>query len=213
MSEIDVLNESIRKLNNEKNDLTNKIEQLEKKLEQYETVKNKEEVTQLFDDPTVKMEFAGFRDNLQKVIVDSVLELENNFQDLITEANMVNKECVDVRNKDIINPSNLTTETVSSFTNTNSNLQENFLRDRVPEVVRENFPKDNIPSHSRKFRDHEMVNTINNLKTQNEKVKNNIEGTILSSSNKYFISNQNYGAPLSTFNLKTNNPNFYPLNR
>ena len=193
--------------------LTTENERIKKRLEKYEILEDKEEVTQLFDNDIIRMEFTGFRDNLQQVIVNSIVELENKFQDLIKDANMINKDCIEVRNIEKINPSTLVDESIQNFTNTNSQVNEPFIRDRVPEVVRENFPRDNIPSHSRRFRDHDVVSSVNNLKTQNEKNKNNIEGSILNSTNKYSVGKQNYGAPLSTYNLKINNPNFYPLNR
>ena len=190
--------------------LTTENERIKKRLEKYEILEDKEEVTQLFDNDIIRMEFTGFRDNLQQVIVNSVVELENNFQDLIKQANMVNKDCVDVIDTSKISPSTLSNNESNTST---TEIKETFFRDKVPEVIRENFPRDNIPSHSRRFRDHGIVSSVNNLKTQNGKNKNNIEGVILSSTNKYSVGKQNYGTPLSAFNLKYNNPNFYPLNR
>ena len=219
MSEVEESNEILdfpkeyEKLKLKYDDISNENERIKKRLQRYETMEDKEEVSQIFDNEQVKMEFTGFRDNLQQVIVNSIVELENEFQDLIKDANMINKDCIEVRNIEKINPSTLVNESIQNFTNTNSQVNEPFIRDRIPEVVRENFPRDNIPSHSRRFRDHDVVSSVNNLKTQNEKNKNNIEGSILNSTNKYSVGKQNYGAPLSTYNLKINNPNFYPLNR
>ena len=110
----------------------------------------------------------------------------------------------------------------SSFKNT-SKLQENFLRDRIPEIVRENFPRNDIPSHSRKergeiFKENEKVKNLTSLPTQNEIYSHNITGSALYNSSLNPLNTILNGPPVSRNNsynqeqTKYVNTPFYPLN-
>jgi hypothetical protein len=99
----------------------------------------------------------------------------------------------------------------SSFKNT-SKLKENFLRDRIPEIIRENFPRNDIPSFSRKekgeiFKENEKVKTINNLPTQNEIYTYNLTGSSLFNNNVKPLNTVLNGPPVSG-----NITSYYPLN-
>lgn len=203
-------------------ELTLENQRIKNRLEKYESLEDKQQVEQIFDNDMIKMEYTGFKNNLEKMIISNILELEDKFQDLIRDTNMITVDTVEIVDKNLIEapfnqPNSSITGDISEISgsrvNSGNNLKENFVRDKVPEVIRENFPRNDIPLRSMGFKNNETATSVNNLKTQNEKNNFELEGVILNQNSKYSLGNQSYGSPLSRFDLQTNNPNFYPLNR
>jgi hypothetical protein len=102
--------------------------------------------------------------------------------------------------------------------------KENFLRDKVPEVIREKFVKGGLPFNNQErainFKDSELVKNLNGLATQTNRSGYDITGCRMINSNDNSII-KTYetlnGPPLASFDYDTLQKEFvgtpfYPLN-
>jgi hypothetical protein len=123
-----------------------------------------------------------------------------------------------------INDSDELCNTIKTIKENATTIQENFLRDRVPENIRENFVKGSVPfnnqERARNFKESDLVKNLNGLATQNDRSGYDVVGCRMVTSNDDSITatyDTLNGPPLATTDYNTLQKEFigtpfYPLN-